>query len=115
MHKKKAELIEFIADIKTKKQIEKEIQTRYTIYEELVDTDTIAFLLVDELGRNKALQKSPILLQMEIIRSSAGFSVSQKKKPSKGKTGLPAGSSTLRSQMTPAPAGLCCGTGISTP
>jgi len=52
MHKKKAELIEFIADIKTKKQIEKEIQTRYTIYEELVDTDTIAFLLVDELGRN---------------------------------------------------------------
>jgi len=52
MHKKKAELIEFIADIKTKKQIEKEIQTRYKNYEELVDADTLAYLLVDELGRN---------------------------------------------------------------
>ncbi len=52
MYKTKAELIELIADIKTKKQIEKEIQTRYTTYGELVDRDTITFLLVDELGRN---------------------------------------------------------------
>ncbi len=53
MHKTKAELIELISDIKTKKEIEKEIQTRYKNYGELVDKDTIAFLLVDELGRNK--------------------------------------------------------------
>lgn len=53
MHKKKTELIELISDIKTKKEIEKEIQTRYKNYGELVDKDTIAFILVDELGRNK--------------------------------------------------------------
>ncbi len=53
MHKKKTELIELISDIKTKKEIEKEIQTRYKHYGELVDKDTIAFILVDELGRNK--------------------------------------------------------------
>lgn len=53
MHKTKAELIELISDIKTKKEIEKDIQTRYKNYQELVDKDTIAFLLVDELGRNK--------------------------------------------------------------
>lgn len=53
MHKTKAELIELLSDIKTKKEIEKEIQTRYKHYGELVDKDTIAFLLVDELGRNK--------------------------------------------------------------
>lgn len=53
MHKNKTELIELIADIKSKKEIEKEIHTRYKRYEELIDKDTLAFLLVDELGRNK--------------------------------------------------------------
>ncbi|MBN1860433.1 MAG: hypothetical protein JW840_03110 [Candidatus Thermoplasmatota archaeon] len=53
MHKNKTELIELIADIKSKKEIEKEIQTRYKKYEELIDKDTLAFLLVDELGQNK--------------------------------------------------------------
>jgi ssDNA-binding replication factor A large subunit len=53
MHKTRPELIELIADIKTKKEIEKEIETRYKTYGELVDKDTVAFLLVDELGRNK--------------------------------------------------------------
>lgn len=53
MHKTKTELIELIADIKPKKEIEKEIQNRYKNYGELIDKDTIAFLLVDELGRNK--------------------------------------------------------------
>lgn len=53
MHKNKSELIELIADLKTKKEIDKEIQARYKKCEELVDKDTLAFLLVDELGRNK--------------------------------------------------------------
>jgi replication factor A1 len=53
MHKTKSELVELIADIKTKKEIEKEIETRYQTYGGLVDKDTVAFLLVDELGRNK--------------------------------------------------------------
>lgn len=53
MHKTKSELIELIADIKTKKEIEKEIETRYKAYGGLVDKDTVVFLLVDELGRNK--------------------------------------------------------------
>ena len=53
MHKTKTELIELIADLKTKKDFEKEIKKRYKNYGELIDQDTIAFLIVDELGRNK--------------------------------------------------------------
>lgn len=53
MHKTRAELIDLIADLKTKKDFEKEIKKRYKIYDELIDQDTIALLIVDELGRNK--------------------------------------------------------------
>ncbi|DAC72960.1 MAG TPA: hypothetical protein DSN98_02645 [Thermoplasmata archaeon] len=53
MHKTKTECIELIADIKTKKDFEKEINSRYKSYDELIDKDTIAYLIVDELGRNK--------------------------------------------------------------
>jgi replication factor A1 len=53
MHKTKMELIELIADLKTKKEFEKEIKKRYKSYNELIDQDTIALLIVDELGRNK--------------------------------------------------------------
>jgi replication factor A1 len=53
MHKTKTELIELIADLKTKKDFEKEIKKRYKNYDELIDQDTIALLIVDELGRNK--------------------------------------------------------------
>jgi replication factor A1 len=53
MHKTKTELIELIADLKTKKDFEKEIKTRYKSYDGLIDQDTIALLIVDELGRNK--------------------------------------------------------------
>lgn len=53
MHKTKVELIELISDLKTKKDFEKEIKKRYKSYDELIDEDTIAFLIVDELGRNK--------------------------------------------------------------
>lgn len=53
MHKTKAELHGLIADLKTKKDFEKEINTRYKTFGELLDKDTIAYLIVDELGRNK--------------------------------------------------------------
>ncbi len=52
MHKTKTELLEIIADIKPKKEFEKEINRQYTLYGELLDKDTIAYLLVDQLGRN---------------------------------------------------------------
>lgn len=53
MHKTKAELHGLIVDLRTKKDFEKEIQARYTQFDGLLDTDTIAYLIVDELGRNK--------------------------------------------------------------
>ncbi len=52
MHKTKTELLELIEDLKTKKDFEKEINTRYKKHDELIDKDTIAYLIVDELGRN---------------------------------------------------------------
>jgi replication factor A1 len=52
MHKTKTELLELIADIKPKKEFEKEINRMYKLYDELLDKDTIAYLLVDQLGRN---------------------------------------------------------------
>jgi replication factor A1 len=53
MHKTRTELCGLIADVKSKKDFEKEINTRYKSYDELLDKDTIAYLIVDELGRNK--------------------------------------------------------------
>jgi len=52
MQKTKTELYQQISDLKTKKDFEKEIKTRYKQSGELIDQDTIALLLVDELGRN---------------------------------------------------------------
>jgi replication factor A1 len=52
MWRTKTECYQLISDLKTKKDFEKEIKTRYKQYGELVDQDTIALLLVDELGRN---------------------------------------------------------------
>lgn len=53
MHKTKTELYELIGDLKTKKDFEKEIKSRVKQYGNLVDEDTAALLLIDELGRNK--------------------------------------------------------------
>lgn len=52
MWRTKAELYHLISDLRTKKDYDKEIKTRYKQFGELVDQDTIALLLVDELGRN---------------------------------------------------------------
>lgn len=52
MQKTKAELYDLIADLKTKKDFQKEINIKYKKFDELLDKDTIAYLIVDELGRN---------------------------------------------------------------
>jgi ssDNA-binding replication factor A large subunit len=53
MHKTKSELYEFVSDLKSKKEYEQEIKSRVKHFDGLIDGDTAAFLLVDELGRNK--------------------------------------------------------------
>jgi replication factor A1 len=53
MHKTKDELYELIKDLKTKEEFEKEIEKRVKDCDNLMDEDTIALFIVDELGRNK--------------------------------------------------------------
>ncbi len=52
MQRTKGELYALISDLKTKKQYEQEIKARVKRFDGLIDSDTAAFLLVDELGRN---------------------------------------------------------------
>jgi replication factor A1 len=52
MQRSQDTLYPLIADLRTKAQFTKEITKRYKTYGELLDKDTIALLLVDELGRN---------------------------------------------------------------
>ncbi len=53
MHKNKNQLYENIKDIKTKNDFEKEIKKIRKEYDDLLDEDTAALLIVDELGGNK--------------------------------------------------------------
>lgn len=53
MHRSKEQLYELIKDLKTKDDFKKEIKERQEEYDFLIDEDTIALLIVDELGRNK--------------------------------------------------------------
>jgi len=53
MHNTKDQLYERIKDIQTKDDFEKEIAKRKEEYGDLIDEDSVALLLVDELGRNK--------------------------------------------------------------
>jgi replication factor A1 len=53
MHKTREELYELVKDLKTKQEFETEIKQRFQTYNELLDEDTVALLIVDELGRNK--------------------------------------------------------------
>jgi replication factor A1 len=53
MQQSKDQLYELIKDLKTKEEFEKEIQERYQKHEQLFDKDTVALLLIDELGKNK--------------------------------------------------------------
>lgn len=52
MQRTQDELYTLVKDLKTKAQFTKEITKRSKAYGELLDKDTIAFLIVDELGRN---------------------------------------------------------------
>jgi replication factor A1 len=53
MHKTKDQLYELIKDLKTKKEFDTEIKNVQKDYDFLLDEDTTALLIVDELGRNK--------------------------------------------------------------
>lgn len=53
MHKTKDQLYEIIKDLKTKNDFKGEIKKRSNECDGLLDEDTIALLIVDELGRNK--------------------------------------------------------------
>lgn len=53
MHKTKDQLYEIIKDLKTKDYFEEEINKRSKECDNLFDEDTLALLIVDELGRNK--------------------------------------------------------------
>ena len=53
MHKNKDQLYEDIKDLITKNKFEKEIKNRKKEYDDLIDENTLALLIVDELGRNK--------------------------------------------------------------
>jgi len=53
MHKTKNQLYEIIKDIKTKKEFEDDIKKLSKEFDNLLDEETIALLIVDELGRNK--------------------------------------------------------------
>lgn len=52
MHKNKDQLYEIIKDLKTKKEFNQEIKKRAIKYDHLLDENALAFLIVDELGRN---------------------------------------------------------------
>jgi len=92
MHKTKTELLELIADIKPKKEFEKEINKLYTLYQGLVDKDTIAYLLVDKLGRNtQSFTKITHLVPngeytvVGVVRSISDSKTFQRKNGSPGK------------------------------
>ena len=53
MHRNKDQLYEEIKDLKTKKEFEEEITKIKKEHDDLLDEDTIALLILDELGRNK--------------------------------------------------------------
>ena len=55
MHKTKDQLYELIKDLKTKNDFKDEIKKRCKECDSLMDEDTIALLIVDELGRNKQI------------------------------------------------------------
>jgi len=70
MHKTKAELYELVSDLKTKKEYEQEIKARVKRFDGLVDSDTAALLLVDELGRN-----TPSITKIKELAPEKDFTV----------------------------------------
>jgi replication factor A1 len=52
MEKSKSDLYNLISDLLTEEEFERRIQERADSYEGLLNEDAIAYLIVDELGRN---------------------------------------------------------------
>jgi len=53
MQKTKDELYQLIKGLKTKEEFEEDIKNRFQEYNELIEEDILALLIVDELGKNK--------------------------------------------------------------
>ena len=53
MHKNKDQLYDDVKDLITKNEFEEEIKKRKKKYDDLLDENTLALLIIDELGRNK--------------------------------------------------------------
>ena len=53
MHKTKNDLYKSIKDIITKQEFENKIKKNHEEFDGLLDEETIALFIVDELGRNK--------------------------------------------------------------
>ena len=70
MHKKKDELYESIKNLKTKKEFEDEIKNRFIENKKLLDKDTIALLIVDELERN-----NQVLSKISEIKPDSEYTV----------------------------------------
>jgi replication factor A1 len=52
MYKTKSELYELVSDLLSKEEFDSKIEKEYEEYEGLLSEDAVAYLLVDELGRN---------------------------------------------------------------
>jgi replication factor A1 len=52
MQKNKQQLYDLVKDIKTKKEFENEIKNKSKEFDDLIDENIVALLIVDELGRN---------------------------------------------------------------
>lgn len=52
MHTTKETLYDLVKDLKTKQEFENELHQKAKTYDDLFDTNTLALLIVDELGRN---------------------------------------------------------------
>jgi replication factor A1 len=69
MYKTKSELYEMVSDLMAKDKFDEEIRKRFDEYEGLLSEEAIAYLLVDELGKN-------VMDKMRISDLKEGDSVS---------------------------------------
>ena len=65
MKKTKKELYNFIKDLMTEQEFEDKIQQRFKEFNKLLDLDTIAYLIVDESGRNQEAVKKIVDLKTD--------------------------------------------------
>jgi len=92
MQNTKDHLYDLIKDLKTKQEFEKEIKTKSIEFDNLIDENVVALLIVDELGRNtqtiskiselKSSSESTIVGQIRNIQDTRKFN---RKNGTKGK------------------------------